>query len=119
MSRKRLARLLIRAKKNKYNAVKVVVNGKTCDSKIEGEDYAKLLLIEKEGKISNLKFHPRYPIVINGEKVCTVVLDFEYLDNETLLTHYIDRKGVYTSESKLRHKLLKTICNIEVEIWVK
>lgn len=102
---------------NKYGAVKKVVNGKTCDSKLEARHYAKLLMLESKGAIQDLKFHPRYPVEVNGKKVCTVVLDFEYLMDGK--KHYIDSKGIYTSESKLRHKLLEAIYDIKVEIWRK
>jgi len=105
------------ARKNKYGAIKVKVNGNVCDSKLEARHYQKLLILEKAGEITNLKFHPRYHIVILNKKVCTVVLDFEYYDNTTLKTHFIDSKGVYTSESKLRHKLLEITQDINVEIW--
>ena len=106
-------------RKNKYNARKVTINGKTCDSLIEGRKYSELLLCEKQGEISSLELHPRYPIIIDDKKICTVVLDFEFYDNVTKSTRFIDVKGVYTSESKLRHKLLSAVNGIDVEIWKK
>ena len=104
-------------RRNKYGAIKTVVNGNTCDSKLEAKHYGTLLMLEKAGKIKDLIFHPRYKIEVLGIKVCTVVLDFQYIDCSTLNTHFIDSKGVYTSESKLRHKLLEITHNIKVEIW--
>lgn len=106
-------------KSNKYGAIKQRVNGKTCDSKLEATHYRQLLIAERGGAIKDLIFHPRYPIEINGKKITTVVLDFQYTDCKTLKTHYVDSKGVYTSESKLRHKLLEATHNITVEIWRK
>ena len=105
------------ARRNKYNAVKTVINGKMCDSKLEARHYSKLLLLEKIGEIKDLVFHPRFSIHIYNKKLCTVVLDFQYYDNTTLKTHFIDSKGVYTSESKLRHKILEITQDIKVEIW--
>ena len=104
-------------KKNKYGAIKTVVNGKTCDSKLEAKHYNNLLLAEKQGAISDLILHPRYKIEINGKKICTVVLDFEYIQEG--VKKYVDSKGVYTSESKLRHKILEATHNITVDIWRK
>ena len=104
-------------RKNKFGAIKTVVNGKTCDSKLEAGHYKKLLIAEKGGAIKDLIFHPRFPIVINDKKICTVVLDFQYIDCDTNKIHYIDSKGVYTSESKLRHKILEVTHDIKIEIW--
>jgi hypothetical protein len=104
-------------KKNKYGAIKTKVNGKTCDSMLEARHYNNLLLAEKQGSISELKFHPRYPIIINDIKICDVVLDFEYIQDGQ--KKYVDSKGVYTSESKLRHKILQALYNITVDIWTK
>lgn len=104
---------------NKYKAVKTVVNGKKCDSKLEATHYHNLLMLEKARKITSLKFHPRYPVFIDNKKICTVVLDFEFYDVEIDKTRYIDSKGVYTSESKLRHKLFEATYGKKVEIWRK
>lgn len=76
-----------------------------------------LKLWEKAGMISELKIHPRYPIVINGKKVCDVVLDFEYLQDGQRV--YEDTKGYHTSESKLRHKLVEAAYMIKVLITKK
>lgn len=106
-------------KRNKFGAIKTVVNGKTCDSKLEAKHYTKLLLCENAGEIRDLVFHPRFEIRVLDKKICTVVLDFIYVDCDTGDIHYIDSKGVYTSESKLRHKLLEVTRDIKVEIWRK
>lgn len=104
-------------RKNKFNAKKTWVDGQLCDSKKEAKHYAQLLILEKANEIVGLKLHPRYPILINGVKICNVVLDFEFIDLTTNKKRHIDVKGVYTSESKLRHKLLEATHNIKVEIW--
>jgi hypothetical protein len=106
-------------RKNKYNAQKTVVNGKICDSKLEAKHYNTLLMCEKAGKIKDLILHPRFPIKVLGKKICTVVLDFQFYDNQLNEMRYIDVKGVYTGESKLRHKLLEVVEDIKIEIWKK
>ena len=103
------------ARKNKYNAKKVKLDGFTFDSQLEAKHYWKLREAQKSGKISDLKIHPKYPIIINKQKICDVVLDFEYIQDAQ--THYVDVKGFYTSESKLRHKLLKAVYGHNIEIW--
>lgn len=110
-------------RKNKYNARKVTINGKVCDSMMEGEHYKKLLLAEKNGSIGGLKLHPRYNIEIKGVKICAVVLDFEYYDvgvhGIKSAIHYVDVKGFYTSISKLKHKMFEAYYGDKVEIWKK
>jgi len=106
-------------RRNKYNAIKTVVNGKTCDSKLEAKHYNILLTSEREGKIKDIVFHPRFPIRVNGKKIGTVVLDFQFYDNQQEVYRFVDSKGVYTSNSRFRHKLLSAIEGIEIEIWKK
>ena len=106
-------------RRNKYNAIKTVVNGKTCDSKLEAHHYSILLTCEARGNITDLKLHPRYEVKVLGKKICTVVLDFEFYDKTLDEIRYVDVKGMYTSESKLRHKLLEVTHGLKVEIWRK
>jgi len=95
--------------KNKFNAKKVKADGYTFDSKGEYERYCDLVMFLKCGAISDLKVHPRYPISINGIKVCDVVLDFQYKEKGLAKEVAEDFKGWYTSESRLRHKMFKAM----------
>lgn len=102
---------------NKYGAIKVKINGKTCDSKLEAGHYQKLLQCEKQGEIKDLVFHPRFDALVKGQKIGVVELDFQFYDNAFKKTRYIDSKGVYTRESKWKHKHLSIQEGIEIEIW--
>ena len=82
----------------------------------EASHYIALSQAEKAGKIQKLKLQPRFPIVIKGQKICTVVLDFTYYDNEKSCWFYIDVKGMDTSLSKLKRKLVETEYGITVTI---
>ncbi len=104
-------------RKNKFNAIKTKVNGKTCDSKLEAAHYAKLLLAEQAGRITDLQFHPRFTLYVAGVKLGVFELDFSYVMDG--VTHYIDSKGLYTPFSKWKHKHLEIQENIKVEIWYK
>lgn len=108
---------IIKKRKNKYNAISTNINGKTCDSKIEAEHYAILLLAEKHAKIWDLKFHPRYPLHCNNIKIGVCELDFEYKND--LGMHYIDVKGFYTDISKWKHKHFQAQYGYPVTIWTK
>ena len=104
-------------RKNKFNAIQTIVNGKTCDSKLEAGHYIKLLMLEKVGKITDLQFHPRFPLHINGIKLGICELDFSYIMDGA--AHYIDSKGVYTAFSKWKHKHFEAEYGFKVEIWKK
>jgi hypothetical protein len=102
---------------NKYKAIKTIVNGKTCDSKLEARHYAKLLLAEKQGAIKDLQFHPRYTLHANGIKIGVCELDFSYIIGN--MPYFIDSKGVYTAFSKWKHKHFTAEYGHPVEIWRK
>lgn len=95
--------------KNKYNARKVRADGHIFDSQLEYKHYCDLKLLQQGKIIEGLVVHPKFDAVVNGTHVCFIVLDFQYWDKETNRLVYIDTKGFYTSESRLRHKLLRAL----------
>ena len=62
----------------KYHAVATVVDGIRFASKLEAARYRDLRLLLKAGEITDLELQPRYPIVVNGQSVCTYVADARY-----------------------------------------
>lgn len=105
-----------KAKRNKYNAVRVQIDGIWFDSKMEGSYYHVLKTRQSANQISEIKIHPRYPIEINGIKVCDVELDFEYYDNLAGKLCYDDVKGKDTDISRLKRKLLEAHKGIKVQL---
>lgn len=82
-------------------------------SRREARRYDVLRQKEELGVISRLGLQPKYEIVINGEKVCTVVLDFKYL--EYGVTWVVeDSKGHDNAMSKLKRKLVKACHGVDV-----
>ena len=100
---------------SKYHAVKTTIDGYVFDSKAEAKYYGDLKLMQDAKLISGLQIHPKYPIVYQKEKVCVVILDFEYTDAEGE-PHFIDVKGFYTAISRLKHKLFKAFYGVDIEI---
>lgn len=81
--------------------------------------YAEELDWRLKGKnIASWEAQVRLPIIINGEKICTYILDFliTYPDGTK---EYIDvkgyKKGVAYQYFKIKSKLLKAIHNIEIK----
>lgn len=104
-------------RKSKYGNKRTIVDGISFSSKREAKRYCELKLLEKCGKISNLRCQARYPLVVKGVKICTYVADFVYHD---ILTSDIgirvveDVKGVKTPAYKLKKKLMLAVYSIEI-----
>jgi hypothetical protein len=100
---------------NKYGATRVVVDGKTFDSKREYARYGVLLLKQKAGLISGLQHHPpAYPLEVNGHLICKYIADFVYFDNQAQHAVVEDSKGMKTPEYRLKKKLMRALYGIEI-----
>lgn len=116
-------------KQNKYHAHRVTVNGEQFDSQAEAERYAELKLLERVGKISELKRQVQYQLIPamqldeprrykDGhtrymESAVIYKADFVYKD-ENGKTVVEDVKGFVTDTYVLKRKLMKYIYGIEV-----
>ena len=106
----------------KYGNKKTVVDNIKFDSKWESQRYLYLKSLEKAARVKNLTLQPKFLIIVNGQKICTYIADFEY-DKEHAngqWEHIVeDAKGVETPEFKLKKKLLKAVHNIEIYLSKK
>jgi hypothetical protein len=112
-------------RRSKYGAVSVRVDGHFFPSTREARRYGELKLLEKAGRIRNLRLQPEFPIVVEGEMICIYRADFQY--EECLYSQYAslvakpawdlvveDVKGVKTDVYKLKKKLVKATHGIEI-----
>lgn len=99
----------------KYNAKKVEIDGHKFDSKREGARYLELKLLEKAGKISDLKLHPKFPIILNEVKICNYIADFQYTERGLNIVE--DIKGWPTPVFRLKAKLF-TVSYPELELLI-
>jgi hypothetical protein len=103
-------------KPSKYRNQPVEIDGHRFASKAEGKRYQELMLLVKAGEIINLELQPRYPMAVNGEKICTYVADFAY-DGRTGLDHHVeDVKGIQTDAFRIKAKLFKAIYGRDIEL---
>jgi hypothetical protein len=112
-----MAKMRVRPRRGKFNAVRTTVDGITFASKAEARRYQELRLLEKAGQISSLMLQPKYQIVINGVNVCTYIADFSYVEptgERTWARRLEDVKGVKTPVYNLKKKLMKAIHNIDI-----
>lgn len=109
--------------KNKYHNKKVIIDGKKFDSKKEKDYYLKLKMLEKAGKIKDLKLQVPF-LLLNTFKLndktyrkTSYIADFTYIDNKNKF-HVIDVKSEATRKDKtyqLKKKLLAWKYGIEIE----
>lgn len=101
----------------KYRNVKASVDGITFHSKKEANRYVELKLLQKAGEISNLELQKKYPMVVNGVKVCEFWADFAYIDQKgNEVTE--DVKSPITRKEptyRLKNKLFKACYGREIK----
>jgi len=100
-------------RRGKYGNKKTVIDGKTFASKREAGRYALLAALQQCDRISNLRTQVRYPLLVNGVKVCAYVADFVYHENGREIIE--DSKGFRTREYILKKKLMKACLGIDIK----
>lgn len=105
---------------NKYHNKKIIIDGIKFDSKKEGNYYLKLKMLEKAGKIRDLKLHVPFVLIetfkLNDKtyRKMKYIADFVYYDDKDKL-HVVDTKGFRTKEYELKKKLMAWKYGIEIE----
>ena len=99
----------------KYRAVPTVVDNILFASKKEANRYFELKVLLKAGQITDLVCHPRFPLVVQGTKVCTYVADFQYCDTDgKLVVEDVKSKPTMTPAYRLKRKLLQITQGITI-----
>ena len=105
-------------KPTKYRNVPTVIDGVRFSSKKEANRDAELQLLQRAGHIRQLERQPRWPCVINRQKICTYVGDWQYQEPTGISstkrlpvwrTIVEDSKGVQTPAFKLKWKIVKAL----------
>lgn len=73
-------------------------------SKHEMLEYLKLKTLLNAGTLTDLELQPRFPLVVNGVKVCDYIADFRCRDVSGRISIY-DAKGHRDALYKLKYKL--------------
>jgi predicted DNA binding CopG/RHH family protein len=99
--------------RSKYRNVRVEVDGLKFDSKAEAARWQQLRLLEKAGRIRELRRQVRYPLVVNqflseedGDTIGNYVADFDYIFIDEVNNFRVteDVKGMITDLSKWKLK---------------
>lgn len=114
----------------KYKNKKTEVNGILFDSKKEATRYIELNLLEKAGKIHNLRLQVKFVLIpsqyeeiysekkhayIRGnliERECSYVADFVYEENGKTVVE--DTKGFKTPDYKIKRKMMLFLKGIRI-----
>lgn len=101
--------------KSKYRNKITVVDGIKFQSKKEAKRYSHLKLLLEKGLITDLKRQVRYPIIIDGIKICDYIADFVVTyPSGTVVVE--DVKGLVLPIFKLKAKLLKVVNGIDIKL---
>jgi len=92
---------------NKYGAKPTVVDSIRFHSKRESERYSELKLLQRAGEIYDLTIQPKFPIVVNGKKICVYIADFSYIEDRRVIVE--DVKGAKTALYSIKKKLVEAL----------
>ena len=101
---------------NKYGARRVKApDGQVFDSTAEYYRWGMLKLLERAGKISDLKRQVSFELIPKqeGERACTYVADFTYIEDGKLVVE--DCKGFKTDVYKIKKKLMLWVHGIKIK----
>ncbi len=92
----------------KYKNEPTALDGIIFQSRKEAARYGELKLLVRMGLIHDLELQPRFPLVVNGIKVCEYRADFGYAtkDGKKVIE---DVKGVRTAVFSLKAKLFHAL----------
>lgn len=75
-----------------------------------------LLTLHAAGKITNLRFQPRYDLKVNGQKIAVYTADAEYYEDGELVVEDTKPKDFIDKYAGLKIKLFEAIYGITVRI---
>lgn len=110
----------VAGRRSKFGAVRTEVDGHKFASKKESVVYTGLVLMQKAGKITDLKLQPRIKLAANGVHICDYVGDFFFIPREPMyevkafVPIYMDVKGFKTPIYKLKKKLVLALTGIQI-----
>jgi hypothetical protein len=109
-------RLLGPAKRNKFNAQPVTIDGHRFASKKEGDRYCTLKIMQQQKVIRGLTLQPRFTLMVNGSFCGTYIGDFRYWTNEgRIVVEDVKSEATATDLYVLKRKLMLAIYDIVIE----
>lgn len=99
---------------NKYHAKKTILDGMVFDSRREANRYAELKLLQRAGKIKNLRRQVPFELIPSqdGEMAVKYIADFVYEENGKEIVE--DVKGFRPKDYIIKRKLMLWVHGIKV-----
>lgn len=101
-------------RRSKYGAIRTeTIDGHSFDSKREARHYLALKLREQAGEICDLELQPRFPLIVNGMKICEYRADFQWKTpaGEIVIA---DAKGFRTAAYRIKKKLFESLYGLPI-----
>ena len=98
----------------KYRNKPCVVDGVRFASQAEARRYNELKFFLIAGELSKLELQPKFPLVVNGELVCTYIADFSYEQRGYRVVEDVKSKATKTPQYRIKVKLLRALTGIVV-----
>ena len=104
-------------RRHKFGAVPTVVEGIRFASKKEAKRWAELKLLERAGEIVDLEHQVKYPLVVNGQLVCSYICDFRYAwkHGGGQVVEDVKSGPTKTREYRIKRKLMQAIHQVEIQ----
>lgn len=100
--------------RSKFSAIKVDLDGRRFDSKLEASVYALLKMRERAGEIADLKCQ----VQVTLTKAAIILKpDFAFTDVKSGAAMYAEAKGFETPEWRLKLRLWRHYGPAPLEIW--
>lgn len=103
-------------RKNKFNARRVTVDGRTYDSNAEALFGEQLRIRERAGEVAEIERQRKYELAVHGVRIGEYRADFVFWDFVKCRYRIIDVKGFDTPLSRWKRKHVKAQYGVEVEI---
>ena len=100
--------------RSKYRNQPVDLDGHRFASKAEARRYSELVLLARIGEITDFELQPRYPLVVEGQKIATYVGDFRYQRDGRTIVEDVKSPASRTPVYRLKAKLLRALHGIEI-----
>lgn len=101
--------------KRKYRNIPTELDGIRFDSRKESLRWRELCILQSQGRIKGLQRQVRFPIIVNGQKICVYVADFCYQENGLRIIEDVKSKGTITDVYRLKNKLMKATLGITIK----
>lgn len=102
--------------RSKYRNIKTEIDGLKFDSKREANRWLELSMLQKSGKIRDLKRQVPFELRVNNIKIGKLILDFTYNENDAIIYEDVKSKPTMTPIFRWKAKHFKAQYKQEINL---